>query len=110
MSDHHYLLLLACKRHAADYRPYGDAERDGPDCSGGCLFFYPLADGSGEKISMDWGVCTNTASHRTGLLTFEHQGCPHFLASRRALRVEELTDEEMQAIMDAKASPEEDQD
>ena len=24
------------------------------------------------------GVCTNRASHRVGLLTFEHQGCQHF--------------------------------
>lgn len=78
MSNHHYLLLLACKRHPLDYPPYGDAERDGPDCSGGCRHYYPLADRDGNPLGMDWGVCANTASHRRGLLTFEHQGCPQF--------------------------------
>jgi hypothetical protein len=26
----------------------------------------------------DWGVCGNPQSARSGLLTFEHQGCPEF--------------------------------
>ena len=26
----------------------------------------------------DWCVCGNPKSHRTGLLTFEHQGCSEF--------------------------------
>jgi hypothetical protein len=25
-----------------------------------------------------WRVCGNAQSHRAGLLTFEHQGCPEF--------------------------------
>lgn len=60
-----------------DYAPYGDVERwadegqDYPDCSAGCPFFVPLRG----KVGSDWGVCTNPASHRCGLLTFEHQGC-----------------------------------
>jgi len=111
MSDHHhYLLRLACLCHPDDYRPYGDRERDGPDCSGGCLCYYPLEDRGGNPLSQDWGVCANTASHRRGLLTFEHQGCRHFVPSCRVGGVEDLTDEEMQAIIDAKVPPEEDQE
>ena len=30
------------------------------------------------EFERDWGVCGNPASHRAGLLTFEHQGCPQF--------------------------------
>ena len=65
-----------------DYFPYGqnmdresssDQEYRG-DCSCGCTWFAPL-DGA---LRTDWGVCTNRASHRCGLLTFEHQGCRHF--------------------------------
>ena len=37
-----------------------------------------LADVGEQALSMDWGVCTNQRSHRCGLLTFEHQGCPAF--------------------------------
>ena len=44
------------------------------DCSGGCKWFHTL----GGRASSDWGVCGNPASHRAGLLTFEHQGCPEF--------------------------------
>ncbi len=31
-----------------------------------------------EPARLDWGVCGNPASHRAGLLTSEHQGCPQF--------------------------------
>ena len=63
-----------------DYAPYGEVERWAdeteayPDCSCGCAFAAWLAGGLGA----DWCVCTNPASHRTGLLTFEHQGCQAF--------------------------------
>src|SRR5664280_2900058 len=60
----------ACRHLPADYLPYGAALRVGPDCSGGCKFFYVLADRGDEAISMDWGVCANPLSHRLGLLTF----------------------------------------
>jgi len=62
-----------------DYEPYGTTAReDGElwhcDCSTGCKWFAPLHGRLGD----DWGVCTNRASHRVGLLTFEHQGCLQF--------------------------------
>ncbi|MGO8949178.1 MAG: hypothetical protein ACLQUY_16335 [Ktedonobacterales bacterium] len=65
-----------------DYFPYGQNmdREDGRgedyrgDCFCGCKWFLPL---EGE-LQLDWGVCTNRASHRVGLLTFEHQGCRHF--------------------------------
>jgi hypothetical protein len=44
------------------------------DCSGGCKWYHTLSG----PASLDWGVCGNPASHRAGLLTFEHQGCPEF--------------------------------
>ena len=44
------------------------------DLSGGCKWFHTL----GGPASLDWGVCGNPQSHRGGLLTFEHQGCPKF--------------------------------
>jgi Domain of unknown function (DUF4926) len=68
-------------RRPEDYKPYGQRDREGEtgeewfaDCSCGCKWFAPL-DG---RLRTDWGVCTNPASHRVGLLTFEHQGCPQF--------------------------------
>jgi hypothetical protein len=76
--SHHDRLWESCRRLEDDYQPYGKTERDGPDCSGECVFYYPLADRDGEPISMDWGVCTNHSSHRFSLLTFEHQGCEHY--------------------------------
>ena len=45
-----------------------------PDCSCGCVFAAWLEG----RLGSDWCVCTNPASHRTGLLTFEHQGCQAF--------------------------------
>ena len=58
------------------------AERDGYDCSGGCMKFYALQHRDGEWLGYDWGVCANPKSHRCGLLTNEHQGCAHFTRSR----------------------------
>ena len=31
-----------------------------------------------EPLNLDWGVCINPRSPRSGLLTFEHQGCEFF--------------------------------
>ena len=76
--SHHDALWGVCRHLPADYSPYGSALRDGPDCSGGCKFYYPLADKDDETISLDCGVCGNPRSHRAVLLTFEHQGCPQF--------------------------------
>jgi len=68
----------------SDFVPYGQRERateqteNGPlypsDCSCGCVFFQPLPG----KLGMDWGICSNKASPRNGMLTFEHQGCRQF--------------------------------
>lgn len=66
------------KKLPTDFEPFGkrpDDER-GADCSCGCKFFHPLEGDAG----MDWGVCTNQKSPRSGLLTFEHMGCKFFKA------------------------------
>jgi hypothetical protein len=60
---HHDPLWIACRKLAADYRPYGNTERVGPDCSGGCRWFYELADRDGEAIGFAWGVCGSPISH-----------------------------------------------
>jgi hypothetical protein len=73
----HDALWAVCRTDDLDYEPYGRADRNGFfDCSCGCRFYAELPWPRGA----DWGVCTNPASHRAGLLTFEHQGCPHFQA------------------------------
>ena len=62
-----------------DFEPYGFRTRDGDDawdCSSGCKWFIPLKG----KLETDWGVCANALSPRSGLLTFEHQGCLQFEA------------------------------
>jgi hypothetical protein len=74
-TDHHALLWKVCKELPGDYEPYGQASRDGGDCSWGCLHYYVLDARDGQPLQEDWGVCANPASHRCGLLTFEHQGC-----------------------------------
>jgi hypothetical protein len=43
---------------------------------GGCRFFITMTGG----FRSDWGVCTNMASPRDGLATFEHDGCDAFVA------------------------------
>jgi len=78
MRKSHQDLLAIVKRLPTDFEPVGTRSRDtdyGPDCSCGCAFFVPLEG----LLGMDWGVCTNPASSRAGLLTFEHQGCKHFV-------------------------------
>ena len=64
------------RRLDTDYEPYGKAEREGSDCSCGCRHFVKLVGDVGN----DWGVCSNPESPRSGLLTFEHQGCTAFQA------------------------------
>lgn len=76
-TKHHDHLWSICKLLPEDYEPYGKVKKGGSDCSDGCVYFYKLETKSKEKLYMDWGVCTHIASHRCGLLTFEHQGCPH---------------------------------
>ncbi|MGZ9166331.1 MAG: DUF3027 domain-containing protein, partial [Anaerolineales bacterium] len=70
----HEHLHSICRRLPSDFQPYGERERDGPDCSSGCKHFLKLPG----KLGADWGVCANPASPRAGLLTFEHQGCEKF--------------------------------
>jgi hypothetical protein len=75
VADEHARLFELVLRVPHDYEPYGTAERDGPDCSAGCKYARKLAG----KLGFDWVACTNPSSHRVGLLTFEHQGCPQFV-------------------------------
>jgi hypothetical protein len=76
----HEHLFTVVKQLPADYTPWGTYDRNATDdawcgdCSSGCKF-YAILDG---HLGADWGVCTNPASHRAGLLTFEHQGCCQF--------------------------------
>lgn len=79
--DHDYLMSIVI-RLPGDYQPYGYRRRDVPegawlaDCSAGCRWYVPLQG----DLQYDWGICANARSHRCGLLTFEHQGCPVFEA------------------------------
>jgi hypothetical protein len=59
---------------AADRENVDGAGKWGADCSSGCRWYFPLAGRWGG----DWGACANPASHRCGLLTFEHQGCAQY--------------------------------
>jgi hypothetical protein len=78
----HEQLWHVCLRKPGDYEPYGTRTRltatrpaeIACDCSGGCKWYHTLSG----PASLDWGVCGNPQSHRAGLLTFEHQGCPEF--------------------------------
>ena len=76
----HKRLLAIVVRKPEDYRPYGALDHKsvnggwGRDCSMGCKHALALP----EPYGSDWVVCTNEQSHRCGLLTFEHQGCPKF--------------------------------
>ena len=78
MSEMHDLLWTLCRKLPTDFEPYGQRDRDTADpcadCSCGCRHFLPLEG----DLGFDWGVCANPASPRSGLLTFEHQGCPQF--------------------------------
>lgn len=80
------MLFRSLKCLPEDYKPWGQTDKDDPaapggwwaDCSSGCRYYLVLADVGEERLSMDWGICVNPKSHRCGLLTFEHQGCPAF--------------------------------
>lgn len=85
MTTRHDMLKQANISKPEDWHPYGDEDRAaerhggwGPDCSWGCDWFQPLHNPESGGADADWGVCTNPKSHRCGLLTFEHQGCPEF--------------------------------
>lgn len=82
----HDLLHTVCRRLPTDLEPYGKRERDAADCSCGCRHFLALP----ESLKYDWGVCINPRSPRSGLLTFEHQGCEFFEADSE-------TDDEQEA-------------
>jgi hypothetical protein len=81
MSHEHEQLLKTVKTLPEDYSPWGNIDRFKdenvyyPDCSMGCKFYKPLTG----VLGCDWGVCANSESHRSGLLTFEHQGCQKFV-------------------------------
>lgn len=76
LHDH---LRTIVHRDDRDYPPWGSNDRENApdgwysDCSCGCKWAAWL-----EDEPSDWLVCTNPKSHRCGLLTFEHQGCPEF--------------------------------
>lgn len=77
----HRHLLTIVPRRIWDYPPFGHLDREtakdgdwGPDCSSGCKWAAWLD----SELGLDWCVCTNPASNRVGLLTFEHQGCTAF--------------------------------
>ncbi len=70
----HNLLYTVCRRLPTDFEPYGKRERNAADYSCGCRHFLELP----EPLGYDWGVCINPRSPRSGLLTFEHQGCEFF--------------------------------
>lgn len=87
-----------------DYVGYGNGKvhRDSkqewlPDCSTGCKWFFPLEG----RLGLDWGVCANPLSHRAGLLTFEHQGCPKFEGGDE--EIEGSDDEEIEKVVDLSA-------
>ena len=75
----HKRLMELMKKSDKDYQPYGKRERESGDCSMGCRHAVKL---EGE-LGNDWVVCTNPRSHRSGLLTFEHQGCLEFESEER---------------------------
>jgi hypothetical protein len=70
---HAHLLQIVTKL-PTDFEPYGQVKRASPDCSSGCRWYHVLAG----RLGQDWGVCANPRSPRSGLLTFEHQGCLEF--------------------------------
>ncbi|MDZ7413261.1 MAG: hypothetical protein ONB15_06970 [candidate division KSB1 bacterium] len=72
----HERLHVLCRHLPTDFEPYGRRVRTAADCSCGCQHFLKLP----EPLGFDWGVCINPRSPRSGLLTFEHQGCEFFEA------------------------------
>lgn len=72
----HERLHVVCRHLPTDFQPYGKRLRNGADCSVGCIHFLKLPG----NLALDWGICINPRSPRSGLLTFEHQGCEFFEA------------------------------
>jgi len=72
----HERLHVVCRHLPTDFQPYGKRLRNGVDCSVGCIHFLKLPG----NLALDWGICINPRSPRSGLLTFEHQGCEFFEA------------------------------
>jgi hypothetical protein len=70
----HLQLWKVCRDQEA-YKNGSDTDNHNrPDCSSGCKNFHPLSGDEG----MNWGVCVEPRSPRSGLLTFEHMGCEFF--------------------------------
>lgn len=76
----HERLHTVCRRLPTDFEPYGKRVRTAAECSCGCRHFLKLP----EPLGFDWGVCIAPRSPRSGLLTFEHQGCEFFEAEAEA--------------------------
>ncbi len=80
-AEHWRLFAEIVELDPRDWEPYGLLDRWGGDydgssgdCSSGCAHYRRLA----SELGADWGVCASPVSHRSGRLTFEHQGCPAF--------------------------------
>jgi len=69
----HLQLWSVCK-NTNEYKNRDPNAEWKPDCSCGCIWFHRLQGQEGN----DWGVCVNSNSERSGLLTFEHMGCNFF--------------------------------
>src|SRR6516165_7289819 len=85
-------LLKVVRKLDTDFKPFGKAEPEELDCGSGCRHFLGLNGEAGRE----WGVCTNQASPRSGLLTFVHQGCSAF----EPIRLDRtLSDEQLRSII-----------
>jgi len=85
-------LLKVVRKLDTDFEPFGKAEPEESDCGSGCHHFLGLTGEAGRE----WGVCTNPASTRSGLLTFVHQGCSAF----EPIRLDRtLSDEQLRSII-----------
>jgi len=88
----HDKLLKVVRTLETDYEPYGKVEAAGCDCSCGCRQFVKLA----SDVGNNWGVCAIPESPRSGLLTFEHQGCDVF---EPLLLDRNLTDSQLRGLI-----------
>jgi hypothetical protein len=77
----HEQLWQACQRTPSDLEPYGKRKRltaRQPALMMGDFRGMQVVPHPERTCPLDWGVGGNPASHRAGLLTFEHQGCAEF--------------------------------
>jgi len=77
----HEQLWHVRQREPGDYEPYGKRKRltaRQPALIVGVLGGMQVVPHPERTCPLDWGVGGNPASHRAGLLTFEHQGCAEF--------------------------------